>query len=254
VKISSHTHEHSFPSQQIDNAPHKTAERSFAHLLDNRPGAITPPQAQQKHTGALGFGELGVFGRYGASAQEGPHSTTRVKGAEAAPVTQAEIRGEEGAIASSSLVLDGPQGGQVPALPAGFAMVAGPGPQEAAASLEPVAPAVVGGDDGLGAFAGALEIASMPETESSAAAGEAQRPPPAEDNKPDQNLLVLGKDNALNVIARGGDGREDYATLRSRVEETAAEFGMKISDFRFDGAASQSFIETLGGRNGSNTG
>ncbi len=66
------------------------------------------------------------------------------------------------------------------------------------------------------------------------------------------SVLVAGSDGALAVVAgAAGEGVEDYAGLRRRVQDTAAEFGMDVAEFQLNGASGgKSFPSIMGGHHG----
>jgi hypothetical protein len=67
------------------------------------------------------------------------------------------------------------------------------------------------------------------------------------------SLLVSGADDGLSVTVGSSGDLENYSELRRLVEETAADFDLKISSFQLNGFNPQSFTSALGGKSGSRT-
>jgi hypothetical protein len=62
------------------------------------------------------------------------------------------------------------------------------------------------------------------------------------------NLVVGGPNEALTIVARGMDQSvEDGARLRRLFEETAADFGMDVAEFRLNGSATQPSSRSIAG-------
>jgi hypothetical protein len=248
MRISSHTHETAVAGQQTELAPHKTAERSFDQLLNDKQGSITPPRREQNRTGALGFGALGVFGRYGAwlpekrasAAGAGDHANQPI-------IVESDVSLAADVPAQTSAMADLRSGWVSPPF-TGDVDMTGLNTRRTIVPQELMSQSAAG-DDGSRDL---LPLSAVqPDEELPGAAGEAQQLPEPRDGNSSNPLFVLGKDDALNVIARGAG--EDHAALRGRLEETATQFGMKIADFQFHASSTPSFIEALGGQNGSRT-
>lgn len=248
MRISSHTRETAVAEQQTELAPHKTAERPFDQLLNDKQGSITPPQREQNQTGALGFGALGVFGRYGAWLPE-KHASTADAGNHAnQPImVESDVSLAAGVPAQASVMADLRSAWVAPPL-TGDVDMTGLNTRQTIVPQELMSPSAAG-DDGPQELLPLCAV--QPDEELPGAAGEVQQLPEPRDGNSNNPLFVLGKDDALNVIARGAG--EDHAVLRGRLEETATQFGMKIADFQFHGSSTPTFIEALGGQNGSRT-
>ncbi len=102
--------------------------------------------------------------------------------------------------------------------------------------------------------------ASLPEMVEEARASLPEAPAPARFAPPARstsantvNLVVSGSDDDLVIVARSmGETAEESAKIRRAVEDTAAEFGLDISEFQFNGAAVESSSSPApGGKNGS---
>jgi hypothetical protein len=253
MKVSPHDHVTLASYGHSQRSAHR-GDQSFSDLIQNPANSVAAPRRQQEGGNrALGFGELGIFGRYGAQS----HKMPRPEQQETGPAACAAPAFEQSAPPVSSL----PPGtsshnghamaaGTPAALDGEFGrMPANLDPREIALNIVPEAGRtnILSGDppalDELAA-AGGNEM------------GEARaRENPGADSAAGSNvsLQVSEEGGELSVIARSSNPGESYSDMQQLVKKTAAEFGKKLADFRFNGAAEQSFTSALGEPHGSRT-
>jgi len=209
-------------------------------------GVVAPRSDLEQRGQVFGFGELGVFGRYGARAN--PGRTQEAPGGDPAAVL--EDRAEPHENAGPVMAADHP-----PAEETADRAVAGQ--TETPVQFLEAAPA-------SGTVLVADSVAASPEAESFAeqiaepgdnfAAGPdrtpAEIPSQASDSAP-ISLVVSEENGALAIVARAGVKQDESPELRRRMEKTAAEFGMQVRDIHLNGSAAPSFTSILGGNSGS---
>jgi hypothetical protein len=214
-------------------------------------------QAQQSEN-VFGFNQLGVFGRYGAAdAQDqsqtgGNCSPPPVNVPPGLPQTGSPLSGPsaslQGGPDSALQSLDRAGAGDVPSLQAGphasgAHIISLPGAPAADLATPEAATDILAEtnavEDGIAAPAkGRPSAAAQPNRRSGSAS---------------PSLVVSDANGSLSIVARSTDALENYSGLRRRLEDTAAEFGMKVSEFQLNGSPSQSPVSIPGGQHGSRT-
>ncbi len=220
-------------------------------------GDIVAPTSDQPGT-AFGFGELGVFGRYGAQVAEGRSpapelAATPTLGATESPQeTECPIAPRDFQFGNGASEQSQPLSNVESASESTFARLANLVPngnsQATGEGAVPAAPVeeemskqpfvVTQNSDGVSTAEGGGELVRIPERKSDGSG---------------VSLLISGTDDALNLVVGSGDERENYFELRRLVEETAADFDMKVSSFQLNGFKPQSLTSALGGNSGSRT-
>jgi hypothetical protein len=288
------------PLAQLFQPASAPAEMSFASLLHVDDGLVVPAQPRQSLK-AVEFSALGVFGRYGAQAENpagteislepGGDNKAAAKTGNKAAITrddQGAATGDQNvAVTSTSLAdtvhraavhrditsvvpyaaLPNTAGSPEPAEAAfaASAYEAGTTTTLAGSSVNQTAIRVIRDlafADGE-PVSGNLAAVGV-ESEQAAGVTEADGAPvtdgPAHEQRletpqgnSDADVSVLGADSALNVIVRGNFLQEGNSPLREMVENTAAEFGMKVSGLRLNGVDAKSSATASGDQNGSNT-
>lgn len=258
---------------------------SFASLLRSD-GLVAPAQRRQSQE-AVSFDALGVFGRYGAGAEtwagmgmsfqavednkavtatNNKRSATKELQAIVTSATPAvtinnvahqDVTGTLSCAAGREMA-----GSSEPTQTfATFAYEAGTTSATAVSSVGSTAldPASVNDEPVSGAYAdmGAEpgSGAGIPETDEVAVADgpvQEQRAEIPQGNS-DASVSIAGADSALNVIVRGNLLQEGSSPLREMIENTAAEFGMKVSRLWLNGGETKSSATASGGQNGSHT-
>lgn len=210
-------------------------------------GIVAPQSAFQQRINVFGFGDLGVFGRYGAQAGQGPQ-VSGSDGGEVVPDDLAEFRQQS----ALDAVMDCPSAAASGRWRAGnlevsvqsfkaapSSMVLAVAISAASAQGAPVSPRgdeAFTGDDCAPAADG--EPGTMPERGSDISA---------------VSLSVSGEDGALTIVARNGNEQDNPLELQRLIEKTAAEFDMHVQEIHLNGSSAQSFKSILGGSNGSRT-
>jgi len=212
-------------------------------------GGVVAPRSELEQRGQVfGFGELGVFGRYGA--QENPGRTREAPDRDPAAVLEdlAEPAEHAGPVMAT---------GRPPAEDAADGAITGQleGPAQSvkASSTLRTAPAA-------GMAPAATEEESFSEQVEEPGPDDnitaspdrrtAEMPGQANDSA-SVSLTVSGEDGALTIIARAGIKQDENSELQRRMEKTAAEFGIQVQDIHLNGSVAPSFTSILGGNSGS---
>lgn len=243
-------------------------QRSFSDILTSSAsdrtvdshatgGNVAAPQSEHEGRYVFGFGELGVFGRYGAlTAPESfpAHSE----------VGQKTLAG--GAGANSRELQSIPSARVANPTQVSLDCAATGSTDSADASARKSFPSNQPGESGPTA-----EIASTSVVLSTAERAQVQYVViPAEGNcvaagarvfagtirsayKTPVSLTVHDENGRLSVVARSANDQEDYLALKHMVEETAAEFGLRVDEFQLNGSKKKSFTSILGGNSGNRT-
>ena len=210
-------------------------------------GIVAPQSSFQQRNNVFGFGDLGVFGRYGAQAGQGPQ-VSGSDGGEALPDDLAEFRQQS----ALDAVMDCPSAAASGRWRAGDLQIS-------AHSFKAPASSTV-----LAAAIGAASTQGAPVSPRGDEAFSGDDCAPAADGEPGTMpergsdisavyISVSGEDGALTVVARNGNPQDDPLELQRLIEKTAAEFDMQVQEIHLNGSAAQSFKSILGGSNGSRT-
>jgi len=221
-----------------------SSDSSFERLL--APGISAPKSPQELSQKTFGFGELGIFGRYGQ--QEVMAQSTRSRSnpdgdrltGKASPRTPDSKSGlpqiyegsdteHESATASSESFRIRPAPPQITIagiMPSVSYCDAKLGPLEQVDAID--APA---GRDGM-VSKNCVRVANA--------------------RLADISVSVSGPGEAINIVARSPVGSGSYSGLQKKLEDVAAEFGVKVSEFRLNGHQ-QAVTSTVGDNDGRRT-
>lgn len=207
----------------------------------------------------FGFNQLGVFGRYGAPAAQSRSQTDGDSSAPPGYLASGYLQANLPTSSSPASRQDDPDFVvQSPNATAGDDAQRQPTETQTSAAriTSPTLRAQVTGQGGPEAApetaAGAEatnDVFAAPADGRSNVAGQAQR----RGSHVGPSLLVSEADDGLSIVARSTDALENYSDLRHRLDDTAAEFGMKISEFQLNGSTSQSPASIPGGPHGNRT-
>jgi hypothetical protein len=269
VKIDANDHAPAISALLQARSFREDLQRSFSDLLtgvasDRRSGShatrgsVAAPQSEHEDQQyALGFGELGVFGRYGAlAAPESPSARSEINQKKLAGGARANSRDLQNILSES---ITNPTGLLFDCAAAGPTDRADASVRKSLPSnqhRESAPPAEVASTGAFLSTAENVEVqfAVVPAEESNGATrARAFASTIRSAFKSPVSVSVYEESGTLSIVARSADNQEDYLALRRMVEETAAEFGLRVDEFQLNGSKQKSFTSVLGGNSGNRT-
>jgi hypothetical protein len=264
MKVVPHTGPSAKPDAQSPPQKAKPGAKAFRDILDGLlsrkldgsvemdAGIVAPRSGQEMRDDTFGFGQLGVFGRYGAQARA--QSSEHPLGAtgDAAPMAGQTEAGQKGECSDTPQPADGVAAGQPRSsadAEAAFASApgrVGPRGERCAGKID----LAVALDDTAAPSAQSALTGSVDEVPSAMEERDPVKMPDRRSDAPGVSLLASGTDDALSIVVGSRSGPDDYSGLRRLLEDTAAEFGVKVADFQLNGSRSQPSVSASGGNHG----
>jgi hypothetical protein len=213
-------------------------------------GIAAPRSEQEMRDDTFGFGQLGVFGRYGAQARTQSPEYPQGTAGNIAPMAGETEAGQKSECPDAPS--NGVMAGQTRSLADAGAAFASALNQNGSRD---------GGGAGKIDLAAVLSDAAAPSAQSTQTGSAGEAPSVGEEGEhvkmpgrnsdiPGISLLASGTDDALSIVVGSRNRQEDYSGLRRLLEDTAAEFGVKLSDFQLNGSRSQPSVSVPGGNHG----
>ena len=265
MKVVPHTGLSAKPNAQSLPQNAKPGTRSFRDVLDGLlsrkldgsvemdAGIVSPRSGQEMRDDTFGFGQLGVFGRYGAQAQAQSPEHSQGAAGDVAPMAGETEAGQKSECSDAPQPATGVIAGQTRSFAdaeAAFASAPGRVGSRGEGCAGKIDPAVAL-DDAAAPSAQSAQTGSADEAPSAMEESEPVKLPDRKSDAPGVSLLASGTDDALSIVVGSRNGQEDYSGLRRLLEDTAAEFGVKVSDFQLNGSRSQPSVSAPGGNYGS---